>query len=194
MKTKVQITADHFSQICRICLLPNDLLPINSTNCLYVFKKITNIDIKDDDGLPRNICKICVQLLEKIRYFIEQSKDNYSTLLSINQQEYYEAKNANSDGCRIKDEYITKEDVEDFNSESERDTKKVEYNDNVNQGVNFECAKCGVKFDVEKLLIVHINEQHITKKYNDQNDIDYVDDTNNYDISKESKHVILNYV
>ncbi|CAG9857343.1 unnamed protein product [Phyllotreta striolata] len=81
-KNIVIVRTYDFSKICRICLLPNVLLPLEATY-IDIFERITNLKLDNDRKMPGNICEVCVKVLEDIEQFIRISTYKHDLLLRI---------------------------------------------------------------------------------------------------------------
>ncbi|KAJ8931771.1 hypothetical protein NQ314_015303, partial [Rhamnusium bicolor] len=75
-----------FENICRACLCVTnviDVKPLLTSNIVSVFKNLTDIEIEEENRLPKNVCMNCIEKLEDISTFIDICKKNDIYLKSI---------------------------------------------------------------------------------------------------------------
>ncbi|XP_060525089.1 zinc finger protein 624-like [Cylas formicarius] len=118
MNEHVNITYKDFPYICRICLTVGDLKPIVDSTSLKIFNIVTEIEIKEDDDLPKNLCVQCMQFLHDILDFANKCKNSDGLLKSALEKEknkdYKSDSNDNFD-----EDYQCEDDDEDDEVKSE---------------------------------------------------------------------------
>ncbi|CAH1261277.1 unnamed protein product [Diabrotica balteata] len=160
METQIRVSVNNFSSICRLCLRPNDLLPLCSVDAIHIFKEITKIEVNEDDLLPKNICKTCVSRLEEIKQFIDVCIANNTLFVTALKHPCIKNEVSIEIPCQI-DTIITEDDVEHITLQEQTESKKREEDEEF-----FQCGICNNTFKEKQLLISHLKEHGTSKKMN----------------------------
>ncbi|EEB12637.1 zinc finger protein, putative [Pediculus humanus corporis] len=99
------LTVKDFNSVCRICLqCQKDMIDIFSTGFHKQFIKITKIEVKCDDNLPKKICQNCLTQMKHLSEFLEKvkSSDAYLHLLLSCDQDLNGKEKGKKSYCRSK--------------------------------------------------------------------------------------------
>ncbi|KAJ8985062.1 hypothetical protein NQ317_019745 [Molorchus minor] len=148
-----------FPKICRLCLSPGSVQPILDVKVLSILCAITNIEIKEDDKLPENICNICVKQLEGINKCGSREYEKSLAAEEESQDFCIDDRFDDDDDFHIKDE-SEGEDVPKFVTVKQEfgiDPDITDINLNKEDGP-VSCENCSENFADRKTLHEHYNE------------------------------------
>lgn len=86
------LSRNSFSKICRTCLIQNELYLIDEVNwedlnLTEIIQNYIPLELKENDKLPRMMCKYCIKAMYQIYHFFLKCKTSEETLLGIIHQE-----------------------------------------------------------------------------------------------------------
>nr|XP_023026544.1 zinc finger protein 70-like isoform X1 [Leptinotarsa decemlineata] len=148
------ISVEDFGSICRVCLLPNNLLPFIPLEVTNIFEKLTNIKIEMTEAFPGNICEECVRQLEYVNEFIEKCKNNHTLLMLKLESKYQPDSVTESFSCGSTDIVVEAENECCVTLESKHQVNE-----------SFECAKCEASFAVKLSLVNHLKKHAKEEKF-----------------------------
>jgi len=96
----VKITSRDFQNICRICLVGENLQPLlEETDLVKMYSMISEIEFSENDQLPKNVCVSCFNSLLQITKFAEKCKAHHALLKFVleSQEQELEVKSINSE-------------------------------------------------------------------------------------------------
>ncbi|KAG5884491.1 hypothetical protein JTB14_001286 [Gonioctena quinquepunctata] len=157
-----------FPKICRLCLACGDLHPILKLEVLNIFSSLTNIEVKEEDQMPKNMCSECINQLKNISTFVHTCKNNDGLLRNIVLKEFQKALTVRND------DEDNDNDAYDVKSESDCDSTDGQYyQEKIKEEIVAEpdidgislkkedpasCENCNENFPSEKALSNHYNE------------------------------------
>nr|XP_023016456.1 zinc finger protein 436-like [Leptinotarsa decemlineata] len=160
----INIVFADFPKICRLCLACGDLFPILKLDVLRIFSTITDIEVKEEDRMPENMCSECIKQLEIISNFIRTCKNNDETLRAVLLEELEKAlavenENDDNDFNDVKNESDSDYSDKPFHQENVKEEIIAEPDiDNFKKENPVSCENCTENFASEKALLEHYNE------------------------------------